>query len=209
MIWAQELVGNSYSRRCTPLEAVCPSWMAVWLWYWILRRWWLRIWILNMYFKDLWTILIVCVLMTRKCTTTPQHWNIRQVSQDSTYKHLDVAVWENIQDLATDTYAEEYTTVDMDYATNGTKQDYHCEDIKCNSGQLIVTVVVPITFVVTVYLIICVRWIMSYPGRIRTGYHLHKPGKKVPKSPPLRLLKALFTSWMALTVLHRQIDQSR
>ena len=76
--------------------------------------------------------------------------------------------------------------------TNSTPTEGYSVDIKITRGNLIVTIVLPITFIVGASLVLVFKWNRSTPSRISLDYHLRqvpvmpkKPRKpKAPRSPP-------------------------
>ena len=102
-------------------------------------------------------------------------------------------VKENMRGLIP-SYVTTTASAGLNNVTNSTRELFTIT-MKFTKGELIVTVVIPICFVITASLIICAKWKLSNPSRITMDYKMTKRGKKVPKSPPPESSECLADSW--------------
>ena len=84
-----------------------------------------------------------------------------------------MTVKESMRGMVT-SYAINPTQGDLNNGTNSnsTSASYSV-DIEFSNGELIVTVVVPISLVITAFLVICDKWKLATPTRITMDYNLN------------------------------------
>ena len=122
-------------------------------------------------------IISQCPLQPRK-----QEFSHDAMTSDGTTSKSMITIKENIRGLITE-YVTTTTSAGLTNGTNSTRELFSV-NVEFTQGELIVTVVTPICFVITASLIICVKWNLNNPSRVTMDYKLRKYGQKVPKSPP-------------------------
>jgi hypothetical protein len=115
------------------------------------------------------------------------------VTRDGIKEQSMMTVKQNMRGLIT-SYVTTTASSGLNNGTNTTSELFTIS-MKFTNGELIVTVVIPICFVITASLIICAKWKLSNPSRITMDYKIRKPGNKVPKSPPPESAECLVDSY--------------
>ena len=106
----------------------------------------------------------------------------RRANRDTTQttsKQQDMTAKLNIRGMVTDAYVENHTQ-----DVNETTQESYSVSVELDAGEIVATVVVPITFVIAATLILCIRWNLNNPTSINVDCRMTTNGVKEPKSPP-------------------------